>query len=139
MNVENEIKALRYLVNDLILYIYDLRIKLDEIVPTKRKYITREPNANGNSIGFDLFTVPKTKYNDLVSRFGIDAVNRACVKLDEFIKLNEYIPYKTASNALARRFIPEVIKEDYSGKRTDTKREGDSEPSIKRDDIFGDS
>jgi hypothetical protein len=119
MTVENELKALRYLVNDLILYIYDLRIKLDEIVPTSRKYVTREPNANGSSIGFDLFTVPKDKYNNLIDRFGIDVVNRACVKLDEFIKLNEYIPYNTASNSLARKFIPEVIKEEYGKGKTD--------------------
>lgn len=122
MEVENEIKALRYLVNDLILYIYDLRIKLDELAPTKRKYITREPNANGSSIGFDLFTVPKDKYNNLVEKYGIDVVNRACVKMDEFIKINEYIPYNTPSNGLARKFIPEIIKEDNNAK-ADAKRE----------------
>ena len=38
MKVENELKAIRYLLNDLILYVYDLRVKMDELVPTKRKY-----------------------------------------------------------------------------------------------------
>lgn len=139
MIVENELKALRYLVNDLILYIYDLRIKLDELAPTKRKYITREPNANGSSIRFDLFTVPKDKYNSLIDRYGVDVVNRACVKLDEFIKINEYIPYKTASNSLARRFIPEVIKENCNEKKVDSERDGDIRDVAERNDIFGDS
>ena len=116
MEVENEIKALRYLVNDLILYIYDLRVKLDEIVPTKRKYVTREPNANGSSIGFDLFTVPKDKYNNLVEKYGIDVVNRACVKMDEFIKINEYIPFGRPQFALGRRFIKEVLKEELDAR-----------------------
>lgn len=109
MNTENELKAIRYLLNDLILYVYDLRIKLEELSPTKRSYLLKgEPNATGDTIGFDLFSIRKNKYESLVSIHGIDIVNRACVKLDEFIKLNSYIPYKQPSLALSKRFINEV-------------------------------
>lgn len=111
MNTENELKALRYLINDLILYVYDLRVKLDEIVPSKRKYTMREPNVNGSAVGFDLFQIPQDKYNALVEQYGIDVVNRACVKLDEFIKLNEYVPYGRPQFALSRRFIKEALKD----------------------------
>lgn len=116
MTIENELKALRYLINDLILYIYDLRVKLDEISPSNRKYKTREPNPNGDTIGFDLFNLKRKQYDDLINKYGVDAVNKACVKLDEFVKINEYIPYGNASNALDKRFIKEVIKEGYDGR-----------------------
>ena len=118
MNTENELKALRYLINDLILYVYDLRIKLDEIVPTKRQYTMREPNANGSALGFDLFQIPKDKYSSLVEKYGIDTVNKACVKLDEFIKINEYIPFKSPYHALCRRFIKEVLEEEINARGT---------------------
>lgn len=111
MNTENELKAIRYLLNDLILYVYDLRIKLDELAPSKRKYTMGEPNANGDSIRFDLFTIPSNRYKELVDAYGVDVVNQACVKLDEFIKLNEYIPYRTPYMSLTRRFIREVQNE----------------------------
>lgn len=120
MKVEDELKALRYLINDLILYIYDLRVKLDEISPSARRYKTREPNPNGDTIGFDLFNLKRKQYDDLINKYGVDAVNKACVKLDEFVKLNEYIPYGNANNALDKRFIKEVIKEDYNGRVSDT-------------------
>lgn len=110
MDVENELKALRYLVNDLILYIYDLRIKLEEISPSKRRYILKgAPNDTGDSIRFDLFNIKKNKYEDLINQYGIDVINRACVKLDEFIRINSYIPYKVPSLSLQKKFIPEVL------------------------------
>lgn len=111
MDTEKELKAIRYLINDLILYVYDLRVKLDEIVPSKRKYTMSEPNATGDSIHFDLFSMPKDKYSELVEKYGVDIVTSACVKLDEFIKLNEYIPHRTPQMALGRRFIKEALVE----------------------------
>lgn len=116
MNTENELRALRYLLNNLILYVYDLRVKLDELAPAKRKYTMIEPNLDGSSVGFDLFSIPKDKYNNMVEKYGIDTVTRACVKLDEFIKINEYIPFKQPYFALTRRFIKEV-KEENNGNR----------------------
>ena len=109
MDTETELKALRYLINDLILYVYDLRVKLEELAPSKRKYTIGEPNAKGDSVGFDLFSMPKAKYKELVDKYGIDTINKACVKLDEFIKLNGYIPYKLPHLSLSRRFIKEVL------------------------------
>ena len=109
MNTENELKAIRYLINDLILYVYDLRVKLEEISPSKRQYTMGEPNRNGDSIHFDLFSIPKNRYKELIDHYGVDVVNAACVRLDEFIKINEYIPYRTPYMSLARRFIKEVI------------------------------
>ena len=116
MDTETELKAIRYLINDLILYVYDLRVKLDELVPSKRKYTMGEPNANGDSIKFDLFAIPSDKYKALVDAHGIDVVNKACVKLDEFIKLNEYIPFRYPHLSLAKRFIKEVLEEDKDEK-----------------------
>ena len=112
MEIENEVRALRYLINNLILYVYDLRVKLDEIVPSKREYTLAEPNVKGNALAFDLFTIPKDRYNSLVEQFGIDIVNRACAMLDEFIKINHYLPYKTAYNSLKSKFIRDILKED---------------------------
>lgn len=112
MDTETELKALRYLINDLILYVYDVRVKLDELIPSKRPYTIGEPNRTGDSVAFDLFTIPKNKYKELVDKYGIDVVNKACVKLDEFIKLNEYIPYRTPYMSLSRRFIKEVLYEE---------------------------
>jgi hypothetical protein len=109
MDTDTELKAIRYLLNDLILYVYDLRVKLEELSPSKRKYTMGEPNRTGDSISFDLFTIPKDRYKELVDHYGEDVVNLACVKLDEFIKLNEYIPYRTPYMSLTRRFIKEVL------------------------------
>ena len=117
MDTDKELKAIRYLINDLILYVYDLRVKLDELAPSKRAYTMGEPNVNGDSIRFDLFSMPKNRYKELVDRYGVDVVNRACVKLDEFIKLNEYIPYRTAYNSLNRKFIKEVLFEKVKEER----------------------
>lgn len=109
MDTDKELKAIRYLLNDLILYVYDLRVKLDELAPSKRKYTMGEPNRTGDSIHFDLFSIPKNKYRDLVDRYGVDIINLACVKLDEFIKLNDYIPYKNPTLSLSRKFIKEAL------------------------------
>lgn len=117
MNTENELKAIRYLLNDLILYVYDLRVKLDELAPSKRKYTMGEPNRTGDSIAFDLFSIPKNKYKDLVDKYGVDVINLACVKLDEFIKINEYIPYKNPALSLSRRFIKEVLMDKLKEKQ----------------------
>jgi len=111
MNTEQELKTIRYLINDLILYVYDLRVKLDELAPSKRKYTMGEPNVTGDSIKFDLFTVNKNKYKELVDKYGVDVVNEACVRLDEFIKINDYVPYKIPHLSLSRRFIKEVLFE----------------------------
>lgn len=118
MDTDKELKAIRYLLNDLILYVYDLRVKLDDLIPSKRKYTMSEPNVNGDSISFDLFTIPKNRYKELVEHYGIDTVNLACVKLDEFIKINEYIPYRTPYMSLTRRFIKEVIYDKTSGQES---------------------
>jgi len=118
MDVENELKALRYLINDLILYVYDLRVKLEEIKPSPKKYNLREPNANGDTIAFDLFQLPRTSYDNLINKYGIDIVNKACVKLDEFIKINQYIPYGRSQFALGRRFIKEALKDELDKRGT---------------------
>jgi len=118
MDTENELRAIRYLINDLILQVYDLRVKLEEIKPNKRTYNMREPNRDGSAVGFDLFQVPKVSYNNMVEKYGIDIVNRACVKLDEFIKINQYIPYGRPQFALSRRFIKEVLKDELDKQRT---------------------
>ena len=117
MNIESELKALRYLVNDLILAMYDIRIKLEEVSPSKRTRTIPEPNAGGNTIHFDLFNINKGKYESLIDKYGIDVVNKACAKLDEFIKLHEYIPYKTPHLSLSRKFIKEVLFEEVKEKR----------------------
>lgn len=122
MSVEDELKAIRYLINDLILYTYDMRVRLDALAPTKRKYkIGGEPNANGNSIKFDLFSIANEKYNNLLDKYGVDIVTSACVKLDEFIKINEYVPFGNAGSALDRRFIKEALF-DYNKKKEEASK-----------------
>lgn len=111
MDIETEIKAIRYLINDLILYTYGLHVKLDTLIDKKREYNVAEPNVNGNDIAFDLFTIPKKRYEELIEQYGYDIVNKACVRLDEFVKVNEYIPYKTAYNSLKNKFIKDELYE----------------------------
>ena len=109
MDVETEIKAIRYLINDLILYTYGLHVKLDSLTNKKREYTLAEPNVNGNDIAFDLFTIPKKRYEELIEHYGIDIVNKACVRLDEFVKQNQYIPYKNAYSSLKNKFIKDEL------------------------------
>lgn len=112
MNVENELKSLRYLVNNLILSVYDMRLKINDLLPPKRRTLIPEVNVNGNAVKFDLFLLSKKQYDSLVDKYGVDVVTKACVKLDEFIKLNDYIPFKIPHLSLSRKFIKEVIAED---------------------------
>ena len=109
MNIETEIKAIRYLINDLILYTYGLHVKLDSLTNKKREYTLAEPNVNGNDIAFDLFTIPKKRYEELIEQYGIDIINKACVRLDEFVKIHQYIPYKNAYSSLKNKFIKEEL------------------------------
>lgn len=37
MDIEKELRAIRYLINDLILYNYDVRVRLDELAPKKKE------------------------------------------------------------------------------------------------------
>ena len=111
MDTEKELKAIRYLLNDLILSVYNLSIAVNELTPDKRKRKLIDPNADGNTIGFDLFSIKKETYDDMVNTYGVDVVNSACVKLDEFIKVNQYTPYGAPSHALRRKFIKEVLYE----------------------------
>lgn len=109
MNIETEIKTIRYLINDLILYTYGLHVKLDTLTNKKREYNVPEPNVNGNDIAFDLFTIPKKRYEELIEQYGIDIINKACTRLDEFVKIHQYIPYKNAYQSLKNKFIKEEL------------------------------
>ena len=112
MSIEVELKALRYLVNNLILYTYGLHVKLDSLLnDTAREYSVAEPNVNGNDVAFDLFSIPKKRYEELIEQYGVDIVTKACAKLDEFVKINEYIPYRTAYNSLKQKFIKDELFE----------------------------
>lgn len=111
MSVEVELKAIRYLINNLILYTYGLHVKLDSLTNTTREYSIAEPNVNGSDIAFDLFTIPKKRYEELVETYGVDIITKACARLDEFIKINEYIPYRTAYNSLKQKFIKDELLE----------------------------
>lgn len=124
MDTETELKSIRYLLNDVILYLYDIGIRLDEIHPSKKEYKIHEPNVNGDSIKFDLFTIPKKRYTELVDVYGIDTVNRACVRLDDFIRINEYIPYRTAYNSLKNKFIKDILFEKIKEKETPSHLDG---------------
>ena len=46
----------------------------------------------------------QTRYQRLLDKYGIDVVHKACVKLDNFIKTEGYIPFRTPAMALGRRF-----------------------------------
>lgn len=109
MDIETEIKAIRYLINDLILYTYGLHVKLDTLTDKKKEYSVPEPNVNGNDIAFDLFTIPKKRYEELIEQYGVDIINKACTRLDEFVKIHQYIPYRTAYNSLKQKFIKEEL------------------------------
>lgn len=109
MDIETEIKAIRYLINDLILYTYGLHVKLDALTDKKREYNVPEPNVNGNDVAFDLFTIPRKRYEELIEKYGYDIINKACVRLDEFVKVHQYIPYKNTYSALKNKFIKDEL------------------------------
>lgn len=125
MDIETELKAIRYLINDLILYVYDLRTKLETISPTKEKSYKEipEPNRNGDDVAFDLFSIPKGRYKELIEMYGEDIVVNACAKLDNFVKLNNYIPYRTGYNSLKQRFIKEVLFEREQERKKEIKEQ----------------
>ena len=56
-----------------------------------------------------MFTIPKKRYGELIEQYGIDIVNKACIRLDEFVKINQYIPYRTAYNSLKQKFIKDEL------------------------------
>jgi hypothetical protein len=111
MDTRKELKAIRYLLNDIILSLHDMRVTVNELLPAKKQRKIVDVNADGNSVCLDLFSIKKTTYEDLINTFGLDVVNLACTKLDEFIKINCYVPYGNASHALRRKFIKEVLYE----------------------------
>ena len=83
-----------------------------------------EPNVDGSALAFDLFSLPKDKYQSLIDRYGVDVVNEACVGLDEFIKINEYIPFGKPYFALTRKFIKEVLAKRGKDKANEQKTDG---------------
>lgn len=117
--MDNELKSIRYMLNNLILRVWDLQQQIEIITQPKREYKISEPNVGGNDIAFDLFTLPRKKYEELIDKYGVDVISKACCKLDEFIRINEYIPHRTASNALSRVFIKQILIEDRQEKARD--------------------
>lgn len=110
--MNNELKSIRYMLNNLILRVWDLQQQVEIITQPKREYKISEPNVGGNDIAFDLFTLPRKKYEEFIDKYGVDIISKACCKLDEFIRINEYIPHRTASNALSRVFIKQILIEE---------------------------
>ena len=117
--MDNELKSIRYMLNNLILRVWDLQQQIEIITKPKREYKISEPNVGGNDIAFDIFTLPRKKYEELIDKYGVDVISKACCKLDEFIRINEYIPHRTASNALSRVFIKQILIEDRQEKVRD--------------------
>lgn len=111
-NIELELRSIRYLINNLSLQVFDLREKLEDIKPSTRPYTLPTPNNSGDDIKFDLFSLPKEKYQRLCDVYGIDTVSKACCRLDRYIKDNEHIPYKYPNIALERKFIKDVLADD---------------------------
>lgn len=110
MDTERELQGIRYLLNELLLQVYDMGIRLDTIAPLKEApYVAkREPNNNGRSVSFDLFQLPRDTYDKFVTHYGLDVMNRACVALDNYIKLNGRLPAKNAVTSLRCVVIPKV-------------------------------
>ena len=111
MDTERELQGIRYLLNELLLHVYDMGVRIDTIAPLPEAPYTvrhREPNNNGKTVSFDLFQVPREIYDKMVTQYGLDVMNRACVALDNYIKLNGRLPAKTATSSLRRIVIPKV-------------------------------
>lgn len=86
-----------------------MRELLREISHSKTKPKMAIPNVGGEDIKFDCFSMTKATYNSLVNRYGMDVVASSCVRLDDFIRENTYIPYRTPKNALESKFIKEEL------------------------------
>lgn len=112
-----ELKSLRYLINNLITALFDIKQLLalllakEEIKePKKRK---RKKNAIGdeNAIKFDLFSLTPRQYESLVKEYGYDIVCRAGAMLDDYIRGKGYIPYGNPALALKKCMIIHAMKE----------------------------
>lgn len=106
-NIELELSSLKYLIHNMYLMLYNIH---DEVFKTKTHRPITTINESGKDISFDLFTIPLDKYNRLIELYGNDVVIQSCCLLDNFIKENNYIPYKSAYTSLKNKFIREVLK-----------------------------
>ena len=70
--MNNELKSIRYMLNNLILRVWDLQQQVEIITQPKREYKISEPNVGGNDIAFDLFTLPRKKYEEFIDKYGVD-------------------------------------------------------------------
>ena len=104
LRIRDEIRALRYTMNNILVGLYDVQLRLNNIKPIKMEYALTDYNAAGKTVSFDLFTLTKEQYQKLLDKYGVDVVHKACVKLDNFIKTEGYIPFRTPAMALGRRF-----------------------------------
>ena len=91
-------------MNNILVGLYDVQLRLNNIKPIKMEYDLTDYNADGKTLSFDLFTLTKEQYQKLLDKYGVDVVHKACVKLDNFIKTEGYIPFRTPAMALGRRF-----------------------------------
>ena len=59
MRIRDELRALRYTMNNILVGLYDVQLRLNNIKPIKMEYDLTDYNADGKTVSFDLFTLTK--------------------------------------------------------------------------------
>ena len=113
-----ELKSLRYLINNLITTLYDIKKLLTLLLakegikdPEKKRGRKKKDDLSKGEVQFDLFSLSHSQYNHLVNEYGYDIICRAGAMLDDYIKGRGYIPYGNPALALKKCMVVHAIKE----------------------------
>lgn len=112
-----ELKSIRYLINNLITTLFDVKELLtlllakEGIKKTPDKPRKKANKTDDNKIKFDLFALTERQYNALIKEYGYDIVCRACAMLDDYVRDKGYVPYKNPALALKKCMVIHAMKQ----------------------------
>lgn len=114
--IELELNSIRYLINNLIFSNYELNRKLDLLLEKENKQLQSKPKPRPKTmekdIAFDLFSIKESQYQKLIDKFGVDITSKCCLALDNFIRKNEFMPYKNAYESINRIIALNVMRDE---------------------------
>lgn len=116
-----ELKSIRYLINNIIILLFDIKKLLALLLAKENIKIPKEKKTKHeviyDGIKFDMFELNQTQYNALVNEFGYDITCRACAMLDDYIRDKGYTPYGKPALALRKVMIIHALKEKLDSQK----------------------
>lgn len=112
-----EVLTFKYLLKNIVYAIHDLNMKVDLLLDEhgigyNRKQLHVLPMSDkGNDIYFDMFSLTKIQYSNLIDEYGLDLTTQCCVALDDFIRDKGYIPYGKPLKAIKKVLSVNLSKE----------------------------